>query len=90
MPLTTSHSFIYLLNQLENDLHRAASLCREIKRLRDVGPVHTQLDALERELADGPDFILSERRKLVDLEWDDADVDGGDGVSILLNYSAGY
>lgn len=75
--LPVSTPFEYLLTQIENDLIRAAEICRDIKKNRHVGHEHNQLDARERSLEDGYQFIRSERSMIRNIEG--ADVDGADG-----------
>ena len=72
------HLFDYLNCKIEQDLVRAAEICREIRGNRNVGHEHKQLDALENSLADGPSFIRREHRKVLDIDGED--VDGGDGM----------
>ena len=79
MPLPpVSTPFDYLITQIEQDLVRAAEICREIRRNRNVGHQHKQLDALENSLEEGPSFIRREHRKILDIDGED--VDGGDGM----------
>ena len=75
------HHFHYLLRQIETDLLKATQLCNEIKQYRRLGPHHSQLDALQRELEDGQYFIRSEQLRLQDVESEDSDGEDGRAFS---------
>lgn len=78
MPLATvSGPFDYLVSQIERDLARGVELCGEVRRNRHVGSQHTQLDALEDALRDGPRFVAREYRGVTDVEG--VDLGGADG-----------
>jgi len=60
----------YLIRKIELDLSRVVELCADIRRNRNVGSDHTQLDALGGALADGPRFVAREYRTVTDIEGD--------------------
>ncbi len=76
LPLVST-AFDYLIRKIELDLSRVVELGEDIRRNRNVGSHHTQLDALEDALADGPRSVAREYRTVTDIKG--IDFDGGDG-----------
>lgn len=71
-----------LVQKFQTDLSRAVDLCQAIRENRHIGPIHKELDDLEKSLREGPSFVQSEANKAKDLRG--ADVDSGDGESTVL------
>jgi hypothetical protein len=77
--------FDYLVEQVQNDLRRAAGLCQNIKHDRHISHVHKNLDELETVLSAGSGFV---RGLWPASKIPGADADGGDGSYplALLSY----
>jgi hypothetical protein len=71
-----------VVQKLQTDLLRSVDLCQAIRENRHIGPIHKELDDLEKSLRDGPSFVQSEANRAKDLP--EADVAGGDGESTVL------
>lgn len=71
-----------LVQKIQTDLSRAVDLCQAIRENRKIGPIHKELDDLEKSLREGPSFVQREANKAKNLP--EADVAGGEGESTVL------